>query len=63
MTALKVVEQLVIWRKHKQLLYPIDVINMMIQNGLVTESEVREIIEANDKKSLDIKLPPVYISE
>ena len=60
---LKVVEQLAIWKTHKQLLYPIDVMNMMIDNGVVTESEVREVIESVKKKQLDIRLPSVYINE
>ena len=35
--------------------------NMMIENGLCTEEEVKQIIESTNKKELDIRLPTVYI--
>jgi hypothetical protein len=36
--------------------------NMMIENGLCTEEEVRQVIETTQKKELDIRLPKVYIT-
>jgi hypothetical protein len=57
----KVIEQLVMWKRKKYYLFPEDVMNMMIQNGLCTEEEVKQIIESTNKKELDIRLPTVYI--
>jgi hypothetical protein len=58
----KVIEQLVMWRRKKYCLFPEDVMNMMIENGLCTEEEVRQVIETTQKKELDIRLPKVYIT-
>lgn len=57
----KLIEQLVMWKRKKYYLFPEDVMNMMIQNGLCTEEEVRQVIETASKKELDIRLPTVYI--
>lgn len=58
----KVIEQLVMWKRKKHYLFPEDVMNMMIENGLCTEEEVKQIIESTNKKELDIRLPTVYIA-
>ena len=58
----KVVEQLAMWRRKKFSLFPEDVMNMLIENGLITKEEVEKIIEDGSKKELDIRLPKVYIT-
>lgn len=58
----QMIEQLVMWRRKKFCLFPEDVINMMIDHGLCTEEEVKQIIESTNKKELDIRLPTVYIA-
>jgi hypothetical protein len=58
---LKLIESLAIWKKFKQVLYPSDVLNLMIDLGMVRMSEVEKIIEETGKKSVDIKLPSCYI--
>lgn len=58
----KVVEQLAMWRRKKFSLFPEDVMNMLIENGLITKDEVEQVIENAKKKELDIHLPKVYIT-
>lgn len=58
----KVVEQLAMWRRKKFSLFPEDVMNMLIENGLITEEDVQQVIEKAKKKELDIRLPKVYIT-
>lgn len=58
----KVVEQLAMWCRKKFSLFPEDVMNMLIENGLITKDEVEQVIENAKKKELDIHLPKVYIT-
>ena len=58
----RVVEQLAMWRRKKFSLFPEDVMNMLIENGLITKDEVEQVIENAKKKELDIHLPKVYIT-
>lgn len=58
----KVIEQLAMWRRKKFSLFPEDVMNMLIENDLITEDNVRQVIETTQKKELDIRLPKVYIT-
>lgn len=58
----KVVEQLAMWRRKKFSLFPEDVMNMLIENGLITAEDVQQVIENAQKKELDIHLPKVYIT-
>jgi len=50
------------WRRKKFSLFPEDVMNMLIENGLITKDEVEQVIENAKKKELDIHLPKVYIT-
>jgi len=50
-------EKIIAWKNNKQLLFPDDVLNMLIDCKLINEYEVKEII---DKKPLDISLPTKY---
>jgi len=59
----RVVEQLAMWRRKKFSLFPEDVMNILIENGLITVEDVQQIIENAQKKELDIRLPSVYINE
>ena len=52
------VTKIIAWKNNKQTLIPEDVVNMMIDSGMITEDEVQEIIK---KKPLDIQLPKSYI--
>ena len=55
-------KQIVIWKKYKQIIYPEDILNMMIDCNLISYTELNEIIKESDKKVLDLKLPNTYIS-
>lgn len=56
-------EKIVVWMKYKQLLYPVDVLNLMIDCNLISISEVEEIIESTMKKPIDLGLPNIYIKD
>ena len=58
----KVVEQLAMWLRKKFTIFPEDVMNILIENGLITVEDVQQIIENTQKKELDIRLPKVYIT-
>ena len=56
------VEQILAWKKSSVMLYPADVLNMMIDLNLISMVEVLQIIESTNNKHLDITLPSRYIS-
>lgn len=56
-------EKIVVWMKYKQLLYPVDVLNLMIDSNLISISEVEDIIESTMKKPIDLGLPNRYIKD
>jgi intergrase/recombinase len=58
---LKLAESLAIWKKYKQVLYPSDVLNIMIDLGMIRLSEVQKIIDDTDKNNVDMNLPSCYI--
>jgi hypothetical protein len=55
------VEQIVLWKRRNLMLYPDDILNMLIDNNLITMVEVEQIIDTTKQKSLDITLPTRYI--
>lgn len=57
------VEQIVLWKKRNLTLYAADVLNLMIDNNLITMVEVEQIMESIRNKSLDITLPTRYIED
>lgn len=57
------VEQITMWKKRNLMLYPTDVLNMLIDCNLISMVEVEQIIEASSKKPVDITLPTRYIAE
>ena len=57
------VEQVLMWRKKKWTLYATDVLNLMIENNLISAIEVEQIIESTTNKPLDITLPTRYIED
>lgn len=57
------VEQVLMWRKKKWTLYPTDVLNLMIDNNLISLVEVEQIMESTKNNSLDITLPTRYIED
>jgi hypothetical protein len=56
------VEQIVLWKRRNLMLYPDDILNMLIDSNLITMVEVEQIIDTTKQKSLDITLPTRYIS-
>jgi hypothetical protein len=58
----KVVEQLAMWLRKKFTIFPEDVMNMLIENGVISEENVQQVVESAQKKELDIRLPKVYIT-
>lgn len=58
----KLVTQLLAWKRQNLMLYPNDVLNMLIDNGLITKYDIQNIIDDVEKKTLDISLPTSYIS-
>lgn len=57
------VEQIVLWKKRNLTLYAADVLNLMIDNNLISLVEVEQIIESSKNKPLDITLPTRYIED
>jgi hypothetical protein len=58
----KLVTQLLAWKRQNLMLYPNDVLNMLIDNDLITKYDIQNIIDDVEKKTLDISLPTSYIS-
>jgi hypothetical protein len=59
---INLVQQIVMWKRKNLMLYPDDILNMLIDNNLITMVEVEQIIDMTNQKSLDISLPTRYIS-
>ena len=59
----KFVEQICMWKKKNMMLYPTDILNMMIDCNLLTIVEAEQIMEVTNKKQVDITLPTRYIAE
>jgi len=57
------VEQITLWKKRNLMLYPNDVLNMLIDCNMITMVEVEQILEMTNKKQVDITLPTRYIAE
>lgn len=57
------VEQICMWSRKSYVMYPTDVLNMLIENNIITKVEVDNIVEQTNKKPLDITLPTSYISQ
>lgn len=57
------VEQVLMWKKRNLTLYAADVLNLMIDNNLISLVEVEQIMESTRNKSLDITLPTRYIED
>ena len=58
----KLVTQLLAWKRQNLMLYPNDVLNMLIDCEFLNKYEMQNIIDDVDKKPLDISLPTCYIS-
>jgi hypothetical protein len=56
-------EKIIVCMKYKQLLYPADVLNLMIDCNLISITETEEMIETITKKPLDLRLPNRYIKD
>ena len=56
-------EKIIVWMKYKQLLFPADVLNLMIDCKLITLTETEEMIKNITKKPLDLGLPNRYIKD
>jgi len=57
------VEQIVLWKKRNLTLYAADVLNLLIDNNLISLVEVEQIMESTKNNSLDIALPTRYIED
>ena len=60
---IKFVEQICMWKKRNLVLYPTDVLNMLIDCNLINMVEVEQILEMTGEKVVDITLPTRYIAE
>lgn len=58
---IKLAEQILIWKKHRISFYADDVINMMIDHGVIKDHEVKEIIETVNSKETVANLPNNHI--
>jgi hypothetical protein len=56
------IEELTIWKTRHIMLYPNDVMNLLIHYGFATQSEIEKILETSSNNKLDITLPVCYIS-
>ncbi len=50
-------ENLIAWDKKHLTLYPKDVINMLVDAGLISVTDVRRIFDSVQDKSLPVQLP------
>lgn len=57
----KLIEQLTIWKERHIMLYPTDILNMLIDYNFATKDDVEKILLEYGKNSLDITLPTCYI--
>lgn len=57
------VEQVLMWKKRNLTLYATDVLNLMIDNNLISLVEVEQIMESTKNNSIDITLPTRYIED
>jgi hypothetical protein len=57
----KLVTQLLAWRRMNITLYSNDVLNMLIDHNLATVHDVEKIMKDNENKTLDMSLPTCYI--
>lgn len=55
------VEKIISWKLNRHMLYPEDVLNMLIDSDLCSISEIQEKIEEASKNKLDPSLPNTYI--
>lgn len=59
----KLIEILCTWKKKKNMLYPNDIFNILIDLNFANKFDVEKIISNTMKKSLDLKLPTSYITD
>jgi hypothetical protein len=59
----KIVEQISMWSRKSYVLYPTDVLNMLIEHNLISQVEVEKIVNDTRQKPLDLTLPQRYIGE
>lgn len=55
------IKMICIWKEKNQMLYPDDVLNMLIENGLTSKYEIDILLSNLDKDSDLLKLPKKYI--
>lgn len=54
------VSTILLWKQHNEMLYPDDVLNMLIQYEIVSQYQVKYMID-NQKNKGEFKLPKKYI--
>ncbi len=54
------IKQIIIWKTHREMLYPEDILNMLIEHGLTSEYVVCKMLNESDK-DVEFKLPKKYI--
>jgi hypothetical protein len=59
--ALSMAEQILIWKKHKITFYAEDIINMMVDAGLININDVYNLIEELKIKQVETKLPKPHL--
>ena len=57
------IKQLTFWKNKHIMLYPSDVLNMLIDHNFATKEDIEKIITENKDNSLDITLPTCYIED
>lgn len=58
----KFIEEVYKWKRQNLMLYPNDVMNLLIETGNVAMIDVLNIFAKAENKPLDITLPTCYIS-
>jgi hypothetical protein len=58
---IKFIEEVYKWKRQNLMLYPNDVMNLLIETGNVALVDVLNIFAKAENKSLDITLPTCYI--
>lgn len=61
--ALEMMKQIVAWKARNFTMYPDDVLNLLIEHGLVHTYQVNSQITQQKQSPVDVKLPTSYINE
>lgn len=56
-------KQIIAWHKAGHSMYPVDVLNLLVETKVIKEEDLKTIVEEFKKEPVEPKLPQTYISE